>query len=152
MRSRSLAYIAALLLVAACTPAEQQYCERMATPPGNPEYPKCVQYFFDQTALYRADREICEFEADRVYPRALYDYGGTARVHGGFGPYGPYSARTIDIPPDYARNAMVDQLRAQIVGPCMASKGWRDPFNWEAGKGVPVTTRKPSAGALPWIR
>ena len=156
MRIRIILAFLALTGVAACTPSEQQYCERMATPPGSSEYAKCVGYYFDQTGMYQADRNVCEFEADRTYPRSLYDYGRTARVRGGYGPHGYRSAQTIDIAPDHGRNAMIDQLRLQIVAPCMVSRGWRDPLNWEAGKGAPPLLSKPRTApagtALPWAR
>lgn len=155
MHIRHLIGATALLLLAGCASAEQKYCERMATPPGSAEYPKCVRYYFDQTAIYKADRNVCEIEADATYPRALYDYGRTARVYGGFGPYGMHSAQTVDISPDYARNQMVDQLRMRIVEPCMLSMGWRDAYNWEAGKGAPPKRKiQPAAEkqSLPWLK
>lgn len=147
--------VGAVLLLAACTPAEDRYCDRMGTPQGNAEYSKCVRYYFEQTAMYRADMNGCAIEADQVYPRSLYDYGRTVRMHGGYGPYGYYPGRTFDIEPDYTRNAMVDQLRMQITGPCMVAKGWRDPFNWESGRGTPpkpVRSAPVMQAPLPWIK
>lgn len=156
MQFRFWGTLLVVLTLSACTPAEQQYCERMATPPASPEYAKCVRYYFDQTAYFNAERDACEFEADRSYPRSLYDHGRTAWVHGGYGPHGYYGGHTVDIAPDYAHNELIDQLRMQIIGPCMYSKGWRDPNNWEAGKGpVPKAPRvkasQPSS-KLPWLR
>lgn len=153
---RRFILLSLLPLLVGCAPSEQRYCERMGTPPGSQEYGNCVRYYANQTSVYAADRNVCEMEADKVYPRALYDYGGFARVHGGYGPHGYYAGQTVSIEPDYTRNQMIDQLRMQIVGPCMSSVGWRDPYNWEAGKGAPVIKRAAPAVVpgqpLPWTR
>ncbi len=154
MRLGYVSLIAVLSLISACTPAEQQYCERYGTPAGSPEYAKCVSFFFNQTAAFNADRDVCEFEADRTYPRSLYDNGRTAWVSGGYGPYGYQGGQSISIEPDYAQNELVDNLRMQIVGPCMMSKGWRDPNSWEAGRGAPakIVSKPTQNGKLPWLR
>lgn len=152
---KHIRYIAMLLLLAGCTPGEQEYCERMGVPLGAPNYTQCVQFYASQKALYSADRNICELEADNVYPRYLYDDGGVETVYVG-GPHGQIVPHNVLVQPDHVRNAMLDQLRRQIVEPCMASRGWRDPYNWEAGKLTPAPARsmKPVAPhqPLPWGR
>lgn len=149
---RKLTAIAMLGLLAACTPAEEQYCARMGTPPGSAEYGKCVGYFFQQTAYFRSDSDFCAMQADQVYPSALYDSGGYERVHGGYygGQY--HSAYTVSVPPDYYHNQMVDQLRMRVIAPCMADRGWLSPVTWEAGRAVarPNGPAPVSSQSLPW--
>lgn len=143
-----------LVLLAGCTPSEQEYCERMGVPLGSSQYPQCVQFYAHQKAIYSADRNICELEADKVYPRYLYEDGGVETVYVG-GPRGHITPHNVLVRPDHARNAMLDQLRRQVVEPCMASVGWRDPYNWEAGKITPVPqqgTRGMPGQPLPWAR
>lgn len=154
------AFLAITILIAACTPAEQRYCEQHATPLGSAEYGKCTQYYFAQTALFNADRSVCEFEADKTYPSSLYDNGRTAYSHGGY--YGGryYGGESIFIEPDYAHNALVSNLRDQIIRPCMNARGWVDPDNWEAGRFSSVNRSNvksvnPSSSAtqsLPWLK
>ncbi len=143
-------------VLSACTPAEQEYCARMGVPSGSPEHSKCIQYYFDQTAIYRAERNQCEWDADQTYPRTLYDRGRTAYMRGGYGPYGYHGGHSVYIQPDYAHNAMVDQLRMRVIAPCMYSKGWRNPTNWEAGKGPVQAPKHPNrpipSQPLPWAR
>lgn len=144
---RTLGYGLFLLALAACSPSEQEYCQRMGTPAGHPEHQKCLSYYFVQTAAFTADRDACEFEADKTYPHTLYDRGQTAWVHGGYGPYGTYyGGHTVHMSPDYQHNALVDSLRMRVIAPCMSARGWRDPRNWEAGRLAPG--EKPQN--LPW--
>jgi hypothetical protein len=154
MYLRVTVMLLALTLVSACTPAEQKYCERYGTSAGSAEYAKCVNYFFNQTAVFNTDRDACEFDADRTYPRSLYDNGRTAWVHGGYGPYGYQGGQSISIEPNYAQNDLVDNLRMQIIAPCMMSKGWRDPNSWEAGRGAPpkMVSKPIQNDKLPWLR
>lgn len=154
------ACLAIIALVAACTPAEQRYCEQHATPLDSLEYGKCTQYYFAQTALFNADRSVCEFEADKTYPSSLYDNGRTAYSHGGY--YGGryYGGESVFIEPDYAHNALVSNLRDQIIRPCMNAHGWVDPNGWEAGRFSPINrpnvknyTPLPTANEpLPWLK
>jgi hypothetical protein len=137
-----------MLMLSACTPAEQDYCARMGTPGGHPENQKCLNYYFTQTAAFNADHAACSFEADKTYPHTLYDRGSTGWVRGGYGPYGTYyGGHTIHMSPDYRHNSLVDSLRMRVIAPCMSERGWRDPRNWEAGRLTPG--EKPAM--LPWL-
>lgn len=165
-----------LLLVglAACTPADQQYCNAMGVA-GTPEYANCMTYYHQQEAAFNADRGFCDGEADMTYPRTLYDTGRQQPVFYGGGGYGgpgpggwgrpwggPFNGGyggvgSVYIQPDYAHNAQVDALRMRIVGPCMDARGWNAADSWQAGRHAVSRkpARTPSKGltpaTLPWM-
>lgn len=173
----SLAF--SLFMLASCgTPADISYCERMGITPNHGEYQNCIAYFNRQQAWFSSDRSVCSAEADRTYPPSLYDRGSYGIMRGGYGSgfYGPgygvgmghggfYGSRMVDIPPDYARNAELDNLRMRIIEPCMQAKGWKSGSTWEAGRfdgkqamPAPIFTPKPPAydpavpaKTLPWL-
>lgn len=137
--------------LAACTPADEQYCQSYGV--SGAEFDKCMRYYHQQEAAFGADRDVCEMEADLTYPPSLYDRGGYAHVMGSFGPHGEYyGPRTVHVDPDWYHNQQIDRLRMRIIEPCMRAKGWNSGSSWEAGrhnvKAVPkkaVTNQK-----LPW--
>lgn len=148
-------YIAFCMLVASCTsPADIAYCERLGVNPEHPEYTNCLNYYEAQHGAYSGDYAECSIEADKTYPKTLYDRGHTVYTGGfGFGGYGRYNVGgTGWIPPDAGHNAHVDALRNRIIEPCMREKGWRDPQNWEAGRGKPAAKKQPSTTPLPWAK
>lgn len=170
-RNIALLLILTLGSLAACTPADEQYCRNLGVA-GTTEYSNCMNYYHTQENAFNADRAFCDSEADTVYPRTLYDtgrqepifYGGGA--WGGPGPWGrpwgPWSGgysgiSTAYIPPDAAHNAQVDALRNRIAGPCMDARGWNSPDSWQAGthlvrkKAVRPQAKPASPASLPWI-
>ena len=141
-----------LLGLAACTPGDVKYCSQFGVE-GTAEYGKCVSYYNEQEAAFRADREVCEFQADATYPPSLYDFGHDEHVVGGYGPYGRWHSGTmIHMGPDYRHNAQVDALRMRIIGPCMQSKGWNSAKSWQAGRHpvTPLPKKSVPATKLPW--
>lgn len=154
-----------LLLIAACTPPEQTYCDRFGLAQGNSEYQKCLNYYFQQQAAFNADRQVCDFEADKTYPPTLYDNGRWERVHGsvGFNQWGSPThgggfGTSVYVEPDYYRNRQVDSLRMRIIQPCMESRGWKSGETWQAGritggdfKKVPAPIPQ-QGGKLPWLK
>jgi hypothetical protein len=148
-----------VMLAAACTPPEQTYCNGFGLPQGNPEYQKCLSYYFQQESAFGADRQACEFEADKTYPPTLYDRGRYERVYGGVG-YGHYGydggfGTTVYVEPDYYHNREVDGLRMRIIQPCMESKGWNSGETWQAGRKAAGKLGKPMpqpATKLPWLK
>ena len=161
----SLVALGLLLLSACSTPADVAYCERLGITPNSSEYANCMGYFQRQDAWFQSDYMQCAAQADITYPPTLYDRGRTAVMHGGysFGRY--YGTEFVDIEPDYAHNAMVDNLRERIILPCMQSKGWRSSASWQGGrfdnklgsamkpKRTPITVpANPSSHTpLPWL-
>jgi hypothetical protein len=153
--------IVGLLVLAACAPAEQTYCDRYGIAPGHPEYEACLGYYFNQEATFKADRQICEIEADATYPPTLYDRGHWNRVYGGIG-YGPWGYRgggfgtTVFVEPDFQHNRQVDALRMRIIQPCMEKRGWNSGASWQAGRkagGFRPSAPKPVPdGKLPWLK
>ena len=155
-----------LPLIAACTPADQEYCNGFGVG-GTAEYGKCLDYFHVQQGAFDADRRVCSAKADETYPQSLYDHGHTEQVFASpmyFGtPY--YGSQIIDVSPDYAKNAEVDRLRLRIIGPCMDARGWNSPTDWQAGRHAVTPVRKAapsgvhkntaegaaSQNALPWL-
>jgi len=140
-----------LIALAGCTPANEQYCQQHGV--SGAEFNKCIVYYNQQQAIFDADRDACEMQADLTYPRSLYDYGRTEHVMGGFGYDGRYyGGTTIQVSPDYQHNAQVDSLRARIVAPCMDAKGWNSVSTWQAGRhAVAPVGRKPVVSQkLPW--
>jgi len=158
MRNKLMA-LCGLALLAACTPADEQYCNNFGVA-GTAEYGKCIGYYHQQEQIFGADRAACSYEADMTYPQSLYDHGTMAQAPGTFwaGQYQP--PQIIDIPPDYQHNLEVDRLRARIIDPCMSAKGWNSGSTWQAGRhAVVVAPRKvvtpqgatPSMNSLPWL-
>lgn len=154
----------ALVALAACTPPEREYCDTFGLGTDNPEYQKCISHFFQQEALFRQDRQVCAFEADRTYPPTLYDRGGYSRMRTGFG-YGHWGhgggfGHTVYVEPDYYHNREVDHLRMRIIEPCMQAKGWNSGTSWQAGRRTGVVKSAPKAaapvvkndGKLPWLK
>lgn len=176
--ARHFILLSALAVVAACTPADQEYCNARGVQ-GAPEYAVCLDYYHTQERSFRADREQCDLRADETYPRSLYDrghyqpvfWGGGGFARGGFGgPWGgPGFARggfggwdQVYISPDMAHNTQVDALRNRIVGPCMSAKGWNSSITWQQGRHritrKPPITSKPRGNVrggtterLPWL-
>lgn len=156
--------IFALWLLSACMmqPRDIAYCEQLGVTPEHPEYPVCLDYFNAQQTVFDRDREACEAEADKTYPRALYDNWRYDYLHGSFGidRFGGglgtfYGARSVAIPPDYQKNALVDTLRNRIIVPCMQARGWKNADNWQDGQ---IQNVKPSQAPerqhapLPWLK
>lgn len=159
---KKFALLLPLCAVLGCAPAEQTYCDSMGIAPSHPEYQKCTNYYFQQQSAFQADRDVCEFEADKTYPPTLYDRGGYERVHGGFGyggwgGYGGGFGSTIYVEPDYYHNREVDHLRMRIIEPCMQARGWNSGASWQAGRHAgkvvkaPVTAPQQN-GKLPWLK
>ena len=157
---KRIATMMGLLLVAACTPPEQTYCDSFGLSMDNPEYQKCTSYYFKQEALFQTDRQLCGFEADKTYPPTLYDNGRWERVRGGFG-YGHYGyggggfGTTVYVEPDYYHNREVDALRMRIIQPCMEAKGWVSGETWQAGRksgAKPFTPAPKTDDKLPWLK
>jgi hypothetical protein len=142
-----------LLALAACTPADEQYCNGYGVQ-GGTEFGKCLDYYHQQDAAFKADLAICNLEADGTYPPSLYDYGHDVPVIGGFvGPHGTwYQGGGIEhIPPDYMHNAQVDALRMRIIAPCMQAYGWNSGSSWQAGRHAVSKPAKPlPPPKLPW--
>ncbi len=124
----------AVLLFTACTPADADYCRSYGVDPGNPEYTKCIQHFHKQEAWFSSDYSACALQADRLYPRTLYDNWDTAYVHRVDPRSGFVDVDTVSIPPDAYHNAQVDDLRLQIIAPCMDRVGWNSPDSWQTGR------------------
>lgn len=156
-----------LALVAACTPADIEYCSKFGVA-GTAEYGKCINYYQQQEAEFGADYNVCASEADSIYPSTLYDRGGFAQVGigSGFGGrhygggYG-YGGGLVSVPPNYQHNAEVDRLRARIITPCMQARGWNSQYSWQAGRqavkptkrqsGRPTSSPRAPAETLPWL-
>lgn len=160
---KKLFLIPLLLLAMGCTPPEQTYCDGFGLGMNDPEYQKCMNYYFQQEAAFRSDRQFCEFEADKTYPPTLYDNGRWERVYGGLGyghhGYGGGFGTSVFVEPDYYHNREVDGLRMRIIQPCMEAKGWNSGATWQAGRKVggeapakaPKFVPQP-AGNLPWLK
>lgn len=165
---RMIALLGLVTLLAACTPADQEYCNGFGVN-GTAEYAKCMSYYHQQEAAFNADRAVCDTQADQTYPRSLYDYGRyQPTFYGGRGfgawPYGYGGMSTMYVEPDYYRNQQVDQLRMRIVQPCMEARGWNSGESWQAGRRTVVKKKAPKAmaprsdeprgnamNALPWL-
>ena len=153
------------LVLSSCTAQDVLYCRRMGVE-GTDEQGKCMQYYHQQTKAFWADRDVCAFEADEVYPPHLYDYGGYLQTSMGTGWVGPfdgprggfYGGQSIRIEPDYRRNAELDRLRMRIIEPCMRQRGWVSGSDWQAGRQqvVPQKQQRPqkpqAVESLPWLR
>lgn len=159
-KPRHILPVAALLL-AACTPADIDYCRQFGVA-GTAEYGNCLEYYQQQEAAFGADYRVCASEADATYPPTLYDRGGFSPVvGGGFGRYPYYSGGFVSVEPDHHHNAEVDRLRARIIAPCMEARGWNSPRSWQAGRhavkpaprGRAGNVAAPAAPAekLPWL-
>ena len=145
MRHFHSAIISALSLVmlAGCTPADEQYCQSFGVG-GTPEFMKCMNYYREQATIFNADRARCETEADATYPRTLYDYGRTEEVGGRFSRGVLYGGSTVFVQPDIRHNMEVDHLRMRIVEPCMHGLGWNSSQSWQAGRQAVVKTKPPA--------
>lgn len=155
---------ALLLALAGCasTPSEQEYCRSFGLDQGNPEFAKCIEFYYQQEGQFRADRAVCDAEADRTYPKSLYSrpMSYPVRTFGsgiGFGA-GPFGAgygggfsRTqfVHVGADYQQIAEVDRLRMTIIQPCMRKMGWESGQTWQAGR-IAATKAAPQK-PLPWL-
>lgn len=153
MRSFFLMMAGVLVLAGCDTNPELGYCKALGVGPGSSEFGNCTQYYFQQEAAFQADRDQCSAEADMTYPQSLYSGWGWAHVHGGM--YGGrwHSAEMVEVPPDYEKNAQIDQLRDRIIEPCMQARGWVSGRDWRAGH-RPVAAPRPArtADGLPWLK
>lgn len=150
-----IALLAPLLLNACALLSEEYaYCARWGIGPEHPEYGPCIDYFNTQDALFNQDLFACESLADQTYPRALYDdwrYDNLQdpvsidRYQGGLGSVP--SSRTVAIPPDYHKNALLDNLRSRIITPCMAEQGWKSATTWQAGRLTDAERKQKEASA-----
>jgi hypothetical protein len=146
----------ALLALAACTPADEQYCRSFGVA-GTPEFGKCMSYYHVQEEAFAADHMVCAQQADLVYPPTLYDHGHYEEVVGGYNGV-LYGGQTVLVEPDYRHNAEVDLLRSRIIEPCMQARGWNSGTSWQAGrhvvsvaKPVKVSPSAPPVNTLPWL-
>lgn len=141
-----------LLTLAGCAsaPDEQDYCRSFGVESGNPEFVKCTQYYFQQEAQFRADRDMCAFEADRVYPTSLYSrpISYPVRVYSPYGGFG--HTEMVHQGADYRQIAEVDRLRMSIIHPCMRKHGWESGQTWQAGRIAP--TKAVPVKPLPWVQ
>ncbi|MFO0069990.1 MAG: hypothetical protein ACK529_07475 [Alphaproteobacteria bacterium] len=123
------------LLLMACTPGDEVYCNAQGLTMGTLQYEQCKAFYFRETARYNADFSVCGLEADKTYPQSLYDDGrwqpAQVRYAHNMG-YG--GGGSIFVVPDAERNAEVDRLRMRIIGPCMQKKGWKNGSNWREGR------------------
>ena len=164
-----------LLSLAGCAsaPDEADYCRGFGVEEGNPEFAKCTQYYFQQQAVFDADRAVCNAEADKTYPPTLYSrptsyparfYGGRGFGTGvgfsrggmglgfGSGGYGGFGSHTemVHQGADYQQIAEVDRLRMTIIEPCMRQRGWASGATWQSGRVAP--TKAVPAKPLPWLK
>lgn len=139
--NRALSLLCLTVLLSSCAPAERQYCARIGTPMGHPEYNNCVNYFYRMSNWFARDREPCLAQAKETYPDYLYDRGqwGEIDYYGGNRGYGGIYGRsnTIRIPPDAWKNHQLDQLRLKLITPCMQARGWNSGESWELGRNKP---------------
>jgi hypothetical protein len=151
-------YIFTLLILSGCqSPEDVAYCKRLGITPNHSEYANCMQYFHTQNNAFQADYAVCSAEADKTYPRSLYDEGDTVWSHGGYWGDNYSPGELITIEPDAEHNAEVDNLRQRIIRPCMQSRGWKSGTNWEAGRMKPMSRsampkNSPAAKPLPWLK
>ncbi len=122
-----------VVLLTNCAPPDQQYCAGFGVE-GTPEYGKCLAYYHRQERSFKADRAVCETEADATYPRTLYDRGGFTPVSGTFWAGRYYPGGMIQIEPDYYHNAEVDRLRMRLIAPCMKKHGWASAKTWQENR------------------
>ncbi len=135
--SRLLVFFS-LLLLSACTPAEQQYCARVGTPLGHPEYNNCVNYYYNMNNWFERDRAPCLAEAKKTYPDFLYDRGGWVDVGcNGWHRHGGCGIGMTRVYPDGWKNKQIDTLRLTLMDPCMQKKGWNSASSWELGRSRP---------------
>lgn len=149
---RKLAAVFLFALAACSGPNEHDYCDGFGIPRTDPEYARCINYYFDQEAAFNNDRFGCDLEADKTYPPSLYSRPTHYVVHGGFGPYGHYGSQIVHTGADYQLNAQVDALRMRIVEPCMQAKGWNSGATWQAGRKLGNKPMKAPSSSLPWLK
>ena len=150
---KPLLYVAVLALLTQCSvPEDIAYCDRLGVDPEHAEYENCLIYFEKQFGIYSRDLSECEIEADKTYPRTLYDNGRPVYTGGfGWGGYGRYQTGGFGwVGPDAKHNNHVDALRNRIIEPCMQKKGWKDPHDWEAGRRKGKAPRLKPKTPLPW--
>ena len=151
-----------LAVLTGCTPGDISYCEGMGITPGHPEYPSCIQYYRQQSALFGGDYSRCSMQADMSYPPTLYDNGKEIIVGTHVSKHGITTTDSIEIPPDAQHNAQIDMLRSRIIQPCMDAQGWNSANSWMAGRHPVAAPRSvpsmmmspinPPAAPLPWQR
>lgn len=141
-----------LLVVMGCTPAEHGYCEGFGLKQGEAEYSKCLSYYYQQQALFDADRAQCAAQADVTYPRSLYSQPQSFPMRT-WGPFGPRT-EMVHQGADYRQHAELDALRMRIIQPCMDQRGWLSPSSWQAGRhtGPRMSQLDPNGAGLPWLK
>ena len=157
-----IALIGTVVALAACTPADEQYCNGFGVG-GTAEYGKCLDYFHQQDSWFKADLAQCSAQADQTYPPTLYDRGTMVQAMPTYWAGRYQTPEIIDVPPDAVHNAEVDRLRARIIDPCMYAKGWNSGSSWQAGRHAVTVVHKtapksatapgvtPAMNALPWL-
>lgn len=121
-----------LLLVAACTPGDVQYCQNKGLTPQTAQWADCFSYYHRNKEAFEIDRGMCMREARQVYPSSLYDRG-YPRTYIVPDRYGRGHIRRFYDEPDYYRNQELDELTYGLLDRCMRQKGWRSADTWEAG-------------------
>jgi hypothetical protein len=145
---RTFIPIAALLIAAGCSSPENDYCARLGTPSGSPEYARCTAYYFQQEEEFRRDRMVCAAEADKVYPQSLYSQGTWVMTRDWFG-----KPDMVPVQPDWQQNHTLDEMRmTRIIDPCMQAHGWNSGRSWQAGRHSTGRAAASSSGSkpLPW--
>ena len=122
------------VLLAACTPGDEVYCNAQGLAKGTPSYEQCTAFYFRETTHYNADFAQCGLEADKVYPQSLYDNGRWQPAQVSYSHAMVYSGGSIFVVPDAEHNSEVDRLRMRIIGPCMQKKGWKNGADWREGR------------------
>lgn len=164
---KRLVFVSLLVAVGGCAsaPDEQDYCRSYGVEQGNPEFAKCTDHYFQQEAIFGADRAVCDREADITYPKSLYSrptsyparfYGGSGigfsrgGFGGGYGGLGFGRTEMVHVGADYQQIAEVDRLRMTIIEPCMRKRGWQSGQTWQAGRIAP--TKAVPSKPLPWVK
>jgi len=129
-----LAFAALMLAGCASAPQQDRYCEGFGLKPGDGEYAKCTQYYFQQQAVFDKDLGYCKAEADVTYPPSLYSrpYSYPVRTHSIYGGFG--RTEMVHMGADYQQHAALDAKRMEIIAPCMQMRGWNSPVTWQAGR------------------
>ena len=147
-----------LLMLAGCASnGVSEFCKGYGLEPGSAEFPNCRSYYHQMEAAFSNNLHACEYAADAVYPKALYaPYANIGVQH-------CTANACIDTSNDYEvirQRQLVQQLRNQIIEPCMLDKGWNSSHTWQAGRKDDALhyqpqlsgTPRPETHALPWIK
>jgi hypothetical protein len=123
------------LLLWACTPGDEVYCNAQGLAMGPPQYEQCRVFYFRETARYHDDFAQCGLEADNTYPQSLYDNGRWRPAQVSYSHNMYYGGGgSVFVAPDAEHNAELDRLRMRIIGPCMQKKGWKNAADWREGR------------------